>query len=94
METIFIVYWRVSIMDNGVLQVKEYGNIEITLRQRMEERGLTRNKMARLINVRYEVVDKWYKGTVERIDADVLARMCYVLHCAPGDLIRYNRGEA
>lgn len=80
-------------MENSVLRIKEYGNIEITLRQRMEERGLSRNKMARLLNVRYEVVDKWYKGTVERIDADVLARMCYVLHCLPGDLIRYNGGE-
>ena len=76
-------------METGVLQIKEYGRIEITLRQQMDARGITRNRMARMIDVRYEVIDKWYKGTVERIDADILARLWFVLGCGAGDLIRY-----
>lgn len=76
-------------METGILQIKEYGRIEITLRQQMDARGITRNRMARMIDVRYEVIDKWYKGTVERIDADILARLCFVLGCGEGDLIRY-----
>lgn len=84
-------------MDRGILQVKEYGKIQITLRQRMDAMGITRNRMARMIDVRYEVIDKWYKGKVERIDADILARLCFVLGCTPGELIRYvpgTQGEA
>ena len=50
----------------------------------MDARGITRNRMARMIDVRYEVIDKWYKGTVERIDADILARLCFVLGCGAG----------
>lgn len=76
-------------METGILELKDYGHIEIMLRQYMDERGITRNRMARMINVRYEVVDKWYKGRVERIDADILARLCYVLGCGPADLICY-----
>ena len=76
-------------METGILELKDYGQIEITLRQCMNERGITRNRMARMINVRYEVVDKWYKGRVERIDADILARLCFVLDCSPAELIRY-----
>ena len=55
----------------------------------MDARGISRNALARAINARFEVVDKWYKGSVEKIDADVLARICFVLECTPGDVIRY-----
>ena len=82
-------------METGVLQIKEYGRIEITLRQQMDARGITRNRMARMIDVRYEVIDKWYKGTVERIDADILARLCFVLGCGAGgsDPLCHPRGQ-
>lgn len=76
-------------MDRGILQVKEYGSIRITLRRQMDARGITRNRMARMIDVRYEVIDKWYKGNVERIDADILARLCFVLGCTPAELLQY-----
>ena len=34
--------------------------------------------------------DKWCSDGPERIDADVLARLCYVLECGVGDLITYE----
>jgi len=40
-----------------------------------------RNGLATAINVRFEVVDKWYKGEIEKMDLDVLARICCVLEC-------------
>ena len=33
---------------------------------------------------------KWYKGEVEKMDLDVLARICYVLDCSPSDIISYE----
>ncbi|MDE7178753.1 MAG: helix-turn-helix transcriptional regulator [Lachnospiraceae bacterium] len=55
----------------------------------MDEKSINRNMLARAINARFEVVDKWYNGRVEKIDADILARICFVLECTPGDIIRY-----
>ncbi len=56
----------------------------------MEERNITRNALAKAINARFEVIDKWYNNEVERIDADILARICFVLECAPGDILKYT----
>ena len=56
----------------------------------MDDRGITRNALARAINARFEVVDRWYEGHVEKIDTDVLARICYVLSCNPEDIISYE----
>ena len=77
-------------MQNVVFSMKEYGHIEIHLKELIEERGVTRNALARATNTRFEVINKWYQGHVEKIDADVLARICYILDCNPGDIILYK----
>ena len=77
-------------MQNVVFSMKEYGHIEIHLKELMEERGVTRNALARATNTRFVVINKWYQGHVEKIDADVLARICYILDCNPGDIILYK----
>ena len=77
-------------MQNVVFSMKEYGHIEIHLKELMEERGVTRNALARATNTRFEVINKWYQGHVEKIDADVLARICYIIDCNPGDIILYK----
>ena len=46
--------------------------------------------MARRIGVRFEVVDKWYQGEVEKLDLDILARLCFVLGCQAGELLEYS----
>ncbi|MBQ5562331.1 MAG: helix-turn-helix transcriptional regulator [Clostridia bacterium] len=53
--------------------------------------GMTRNYLAKAANTRFEVIDKWYNGQLEKMDLDVLARICYVLDCSPADIIKYNK---
>lgn len=76
-------------MGNELYTINQYGHIEIHLKEYMDEKGFTRNALARAIHTRFEVVDKWYHGNVEKIDADILARICFVLECYPGDIIVY-----
>ncbi|MBR2408268.1 MAG: helix-turn-helix transcriptional regulator [Lachnospiraceae bacterium] len=59
----------------------------------MDRRGISRNALARAVNTRFEVIDKWYQGHIEKIDADILARICFVLECTPEDIIRYVSEE-
>lgn len=77
-------------MQNVVFSMKEYGHIEIQLKEIMEKRGITRNALARATNTRFEVINKWYQGHVEKLDTDVLARICYILDCTPGDIVIYT----
>lgn len=74
-----------------VSTIQNYGEIKIKLRELMEEKGLTRYQLSRLTNTRFEVISKWYSGNVERIDSDVLARLCFSLGCRVEDIIEYNK---
>ena len=74
----------------SVTNIRTYGKISINLKDLIEEKGITRYRLAKLADTRFEVVEKWCSGTVERIDSDVLARFCYILDCEITDIIKYD----
>lgn len=74
-----------------VISIKEYGKIDIKLNEIIKERGITRNSLAKSTNTRFEVIDKWCKNDVEKMDMDVLARICFALDCTPSDILKYKK---
>lgn len=74
----------------SILNLSSYGKVTIHLKEIMDERGITRYRLAKLADTRFEVVEKWCSGTVERIDADILAKFCYILDCQISDIIKYE----
>lgn len=79
--------------DKAVLVRANYGHVELRLKEIMDARGISRNQLAKRIDARFEVVGKWYKGEVEKMDLDILARICYALDCTTEDIIRYVPGN-
>ena len=75
----------------SVVNINSYGNVSIHLKELIAEKGITRYRLAKLADTRFEVVEKWWSGTVERIDSDVLARFCFILNCDITDIIRYDK---
>ena len=74
----------------SVINFNSYGKITIHLKELMDARGITRYRLAKLADTRFEVVEKWCSGTIERIDTDVLAKFCYILDCDITDIIHYD----
>lgn len=76
---------------SSVKTVKSYGNISFHFNTILKAKGVTRYRLATLANVTFRIADKLCKGTVERMDLDVLARVCYVLGCEVGDVLKYEK---
>lgn len=74
----------------SIVNLNSYGRVSIHLKEIMEEKEITRYRLAKLADTRFEVVEKWCSGTVERIDSDVLARFCYILNCEITDIVKYH----
>lgn len=77
--------------ENSIITVKDYGQIIYRFADVMDQKGITRNRLALLAGMRFEVADRLYKGVTERMDMDVLARVCYVLDCRVEDVIQYDK---
>lgn len=79
--------------DDGIVYLKEYGKINLKLKEYMDERKITRNALAKRVNTRFEVIDKWYNNQIENIDLDILARICFVLSCDINDILKYEKPD-
>ena len=78
-------------MNNGIYVLKNYGKINFNIRNIMKEKNITRNKLAKLTGATYNVINRYYKNDISRLDLDVLARICYVLDCDVSDIIEYKK---
>lgn len=71
-------------------QTNEYGHVRVKLADILNSRGITRNYLRTLTGIKYEVIDRYYKAdSVERIDLDFIAKVCFVLDCQVQDLLEY-----
>ena len=75
---------------NTIYVKKEYGKVNIRLKEIMDAKGIKRHTLARAVDTRFEVIDKWYNNKVENLDLDILARLCFVLECSIEDLLHYT----
>ena len=71
-------------------QTAEYGHVIVTLSKVMDARKITRNRLRTLTGIKYDVIDRYYKG---QVDLDFLAKICYVLDCRVEDLLHYEQPE-
>lgn len=65
------------------------GKIKITLATYLEEREISRYKIIKNCNVSQTQLNRYYRNQIERIDLDVLARICDYLQCEVSDLLEY-----
>lgn len=72
---------------------EQYGEVVLHLDEMIEKSGLSKNKVAFKAEIQRTQLNNYCKGKIQRIDLDVLSRLCYVLGCTPGDLLEYKLPE-
>lgn len=75
--------------ENSIIYCRDYGKIKLKLKEIMNKKNITRNKLCVLTGVKFDTVQKYYNNNVYRIDVDVLAKFCYALDCEVQDIIEY-----
>lgn len=69
--------------------MERYGRIKINVEKLIEERGISKNKLSQRAEMQRTQLNHYCKGTVTRLDIDVLARLCTVLGCGIGELLEF-----
>ena len=78
----------------AVIATKEYGGIKFHLKELINERKISRYALARQVDTRFDVINRWCIGDITKLDLDILARICYVLDCKVSDLLEYSPDPA
>jgi len=65
------------------------GKIEIKLKQLLEGKRISQNKLSKIADMQRTQVRNYYNNEITRFDADVLVRICTALECELGDLLEF-----
>ncbi len=64
--------------------------MKVRLKQIRLSRGLSQNKLAQLVDMTLQNVQKIEYGKTKGLQYDALNKLCKVLDCQPGDLLVYE----
>ena len=62
--------------------------VKLTLDEALKKSKMTRYELAKRTDIRYQIIDNYYKNRVVRYDSYVLARICEALGCDISDLLK------
>jgi DNA-binding Xre family transcriptional regulator len=66
--------------------------VRLTLKEYIDEKGITRYELAKRTLINYQVINKYYKNAVVRYDTYILDKICEALGCGIADIIEYKKG--
>ena len=72
-------------MDNNIYILKVYGKVEIVLKDILEKKNISRNRLCTMIAANYDLVNRYYNNKV------IIARMCFALDCNITDILKYKK---
>lgn len=78
----------VNSLGNNLIKVK--GNIVFKLQSVLEKNNITKYKLSRITNIRYDTICNYCKGNVTLINVEYLKIFCSVLNCEIQDIIEYR----
>lgn len=61
--------------------------VKLILDQFLQENGISRYRLAQLTDIKYQIIDNYYKNKVVRYDGYILSKICQALDCKISDIL-------
>lgn len=78
-------------MNNLVYVLENFGKIDIKLKELLTKKGISRNKLCNMMGTNYDLITRYYRNEVTRIDLEIIAKICFVLDCNITDILKYSK---
>ena len=69
--------------------MEKFGSVEIRLDALIQKSGISKNKLCQRAEMQRTQLNNYCNNSISRLDIDVLARICTVLQCEMGDLLKF-----
>lgn len=72
---------------------QDYGYIKINLKDLIEEKQISKNKLAHLAQMERTQLNRYCNNQIKLLDTNVLARLCTALDCKIEDILEFVPGR-
>lgn len=72
---------------------EDYGYIEIRLKELLEKKGISKNKLCHKAEMNWQQVANYCSNEITRLDIFVLCKLCTVLECEIQDLLVFHPSD-
>ena len=69
--------------------MEKFGSVRIELNELIQKSGISKNKLCQRAEMQRTQLNNYCNNSISRLDIDVLARICMVLQCEMGDLLKF-----
>lgn len=76
-----------NILGNNLLKVN--GHLEWHLSDILKLKNITRYRLSKISNIRYDTICNYCSGNVTLINAEYLKIFCYILECNINDIVTF-----
>lgn len=70
-----------------------YGNLHMRINELLEERGISKNRICKDLDIPRTNFNKYCRDGVTRLDTGLICKLCCYLDITVGDLIEYKPPE-
>ena len=71
-----------------IKEIAEYPQYFVDISTIMKEKGISKNSLCRMTGIAYNVLQRYCKSEIKRVDLDVISRICEALNCGISDVIK------
>lgn len=68
---------------------KDYGLIKLNIEEILDKAGISKNKICKDLDLPRPNFNKYCRNQFQRIDANLIAKLCFYLDCSITELITY-----
>ena len=68
----------------------DYGVVKMNIEDLLEKAGISKNKICKDLDLPRPNFNKYCRNQFQRIDANLIAKLCFYLDCTVDELIKYE----
>ena len=84
--------WQILFMLRFVLRgelMEEWGEVNLRLDEFLKNHNISRSSLSRNAQIHYGQLLKYCRNDMQKVDLNLLARICKTIDCEIGDIIEY-----